>query len=64
MSPPDNDDTEEGSGAERIRRALKARFAHLSPEKQLRLNVELLRFLSQSSIIDRYPLKPEDEEPE
>lgn len=63
MPPPDNDDddTKEGWGDEQIRRALQARFAGLSPEKQLRMQVELLRFLTHSNIIARSPLKPEDE---
>ena len=61
MSPPNNDgtsDTEEASVDERLQKTIQARFAHLSPEKRLRLKVELLRFLSQSVIM---PIqKPDD----
>jgi hypothetical protein len=67
MSPPDDDDNAllDPAFGEQIRQAIQARFAHLSPEKQLRLKVDLLRFLSQSEIMDRYPLTPpEDRENE
>jgi hypothetical protein len=63
MLPPDDEYNAlfDPAFSERLRKALQARFGHLSPEKQLRLKVDLLRFLSQSQIRNCDPVKPPED---